>query len=138
MTQLFVHRMIEVAIFVIAFGVPFLVIVFPQIPHGLYSLRRRMLIAVLIGWPLIIGQQYLSRQHEPPIDPTEELGTDLGRGLMPFVGWMVILYGSIPSLAICAVDDFRRRRGLSGLVKPFKTKNAEQVAKIGSVLENDR
>jgi len=130
MNQLFAHRTIEAAFFVIAVGVPFLVIVFPQIPHGFYSLRKRMLIAVLIGWPFIIGQQYLSRQYEPPSDPTEEIGTDLGRGLMPFVGWLVILYGSIPSLAVCAVDDFRRKRGLSGLVKPFKTNNAEQVMHV--------
>lgn len=122
-----VRLLFDVSLIAIMIGVPFAVIVYPQFPPGFLSLRRRMLIACLVGWVLIIGHQYFDQRYDRghPID--QELRTDLGDGLVFFLGWLFILLGSIPSLAFCAVDDFRRKRGLSGLIKPLKTGIAEQV-----------
>ncbi len=120
-----VRLIFDVALLVIMIGVPFVVVVYPQIPRGIFSLRRRMLIACLVGWVLIIGYQYFDQRYDKlhPID--DELRTDLGDGLVFFLGWLFILLGSLPSLVVCAADDFRRKRGLSGLVKPFKNGSAE-------------
>ncbi len=114
-----IRKLYDVAVIVIMVAVPFVVLIYPQVPAGFYSLRRRMMIACLGGWILIIVHQYFNQSFNKR-DPQESDLGDLGDGLVFFLGWLFMILGAIPSLAICAVDDYRRKHGQSALIKPFK------------------
>ena len=123
-----IRKLYDVALIVIMVAVPFVVLIYPQVPPGFFSLRRRMLIACLGGWILIIVHQYFNQSFNKRHPQAGDLG-DLGDGLVFFLGWLFMILGSIPSLAICAIDDYRRKHGHSGVIKPFKNTLAEQAGR---------
>lgn len=127
MDTMTVRLLFNLSFIVILVGVPFIVLICPQFPGGHFTFRRRMLISMLVGWVMIIVQQYFSQRYEAMQPWDGELRTDLADGLIFYIGWFPMILGAVPSLVICAIDDYRRKHGLSGLIRPFKERLAEQV-----------
>jgi len=117
--------LIDVSFFVVLFGVPFVVLIYPQLPRGNSTFRRRMLIAMFAGWVLFIALTYFEQKFRFLQPCNGEVRSD-GYLLMYYIGWLPMIFGAIPSLVICAIDDYRRKHGLSGVIRPFKENLAEQ------------
>jgi hypothetical protein len=58
----------------------------------------------------------------PNADPYSDAGPriDFGELVTMCGGWALMMLGSIPTLFICAVDDYRRKRGKDPIIQPFK------------------
>ena len=125
MNPMSARLLFDLSFIAILVGVPFVVLIYPQFPRGHFSFRRRMLITMLAGWIMIIVQQYYSQLYESQQPWDGELRTDLGDGLIFYIGWLPMILGAIPSVVICAIDDYRRKHGLSGLIRPLKEHHAE-------------
>jgi hypothetical protein len=123
-----IRKLLDVAAIIIMVGVPFIVLIFPQYPPGLLSFRRRWLIAIIAGWILIVAHTLLYLRFDDFNPPNGALGVDFGALVVMILGWVPMILGSVPSLLICAIDDYRRRRGRAGLIKPFKANLSEQVS----------
>ena len=118
--------LLDVSFFAVLFGVPFIVLIYPQFPRGNYTFRRRMLTTMFFGWLLFVSLIYFEQELRvlQPWDGDGKVRSD-GHLLMYYIGWLPMILGAIPSLVICAIDDYRRKRGLSGLFRPFKEHHAE-------------
>ena len=127
MNPVSVRQLFDLSLIIIMVGVPFVVLIYPQFPFGFFSFRRRMIITMLSGWIFIIVLEYLQLRYCIMHPFNGEVRWNLAEGLMFYIGWLPMILGAIPSLTICAIDDYRRKHGRSGVIKPFKNNPAEQA-----------
>lgn len=85
-----------------------------------------MFIAMFTGWMLFIPLTYFEQKFRLLQPWDGEVKSD-GYLLMYYIGWLPMILGAIPALVICAIDDYRRKHGLSGVIRPFKEHLAERA-----------
>lgn len=59
-----IRLLFDAALIVIMVDFRFVVLIHPQLAPGLFSLRRRLLIAILVGWTLIVVQQFFNQRFD--------------------------------------------------------------------------
>jgi hypothetical protein len=85
-----------------------------------------MFITMSSGWVLFVALTYFEQKFRVMQPWDGEVRSD-GYLLMYYIGWLPMILGAIPSLVICAIDDYRRKHRLSGVIRPFKEHLAEQA-----------